>query len=670
LKACGVEPVLRMLIAGESLLNDGTAIVCFLIFHRMVQGETWDLWSLTLFSSRMALFAPLLGGVLAICAVLWIHTVTDEHNPSHHTIQVVITLSCAYLLFFFAENSFGTSGVLCIVFGGCVIAAFARVKIISHIEMEHVWHMFEHIATCLIFLIGGMIFGHIAFTREDIHYYDFLWIMATYFAILLSRLVVLIACYPVLSRVGYGCDFRSLLVMWWGGLRGSVGVAMAIVVDLDPNVSEKNGSEIMFLAGGAALLTLLINATTMTNLLQALGFQDQEEVKQAINEGLEWKLQAHADNVYSEMLNDARYEGANNRDVRRLIANIYEDEDTHHDASSVSDAGAPAELGGRSSVSRVHRVKKVDRHKADAVTSMRKLREVWLSVVESVYWEMVHEGTIDRRGRLARLLLQSCDAARHNISVNLSDWSALKRILHSRTVNTISHLEHYMSFITSTQQQRRRYDGKVMERNIGAALTFQHAHAVARERVANYLGVSASYQSHAVDESGSIYLSLPHPFQDDSAVVFSGRSSILMLQTTYYVKTDPHNSTMFTLYTKTGRLVTFTSEQDIEFGTFDVSTDGDNVEAQLAEHFLTVRDESDDQVAEAEKFLSGVDHDLKVQCQNRRLAKLILHKQTELAESLVDQGIIGWDDKELVMHKIRADAAQLVEENCAQKPRG
>jgi NhaP-type Na+/H+ or K+/H+ antiporter len=213
-----------MLIAGESLLNDGTAIVCFLVFHRMVQGESWNLWSLTLFSSRMALFAPLLGGVLAICAVLWIHTVTDEHNPSHHTIQVVITLSCAYLLFFFGESSFGTSGVLCVVFGGCVIAAFARVKIIRQIEMEHVWHMFEHIATCLIFLIGGMIFGHIAFTRQDIHLYDFLWIMATYIAILFSRLLVLVVSYPVLSRVGYGCDFRSMLVMWWGGLRGSVGV--------------------------------------------------------------------------------------------------------------------------------------------------------------------------------------------------------------------------------------------------------------------------------------------------------------------------------------------------------------------------------------------------------------------------------------------------------------
>jgi 5'(3')-deoxyribonucleotidase len=357
------------------------------------------------------------------------------------------------------------------------------------------------------------------------------------------------------------------------------------------------------------------------------------------------------------MLRDSRYEAASHGDVRHIIAHMHEQEESQNSA------------GVRlSNVIRVHRVKKVDPQRADPVASRRKLREVWLSVVDSVYWEMVHEGTIDRRGRLARLLLQSCDAARQNISVELSDWSALKRILHSRSVNAISHLEHYIGFVTSTHQRCRRYDGKVMERNIGAALTFQHAHAVARERVANYLGVSATYQSHATDESGVIWLTLPHPFQDDSAVVFCGRSSILMVQTTYFVRIDPHNSSAFTLHTKTGRLVNFSSEHDVEFGTFDVCTDGDDVEAQLAEHFLTVREESDDQVAEAEKFLTGVDQDLKVQCQNRRLAKLILHKQMELAESLVDQGIIGWDDKELVMCKIREDAAQLVDENLSQKP--
>lgn len=47
---------------------------------------------------------------------------------------------------------------------------------------------------------------------------------------------MLLLLYPALRRLGYGMDLRSLAVVQWAGLRGFVGVAMALTVRLDSDM--------------------------------------------------------------------------------------------------------------------------------------------------------------------------------------------------------------------------------------------------------------------------------------------------------------------------------------------------------------------------------------------------------------------------------------------------
>ena len=52
--------------------------------------------------------------------------------------------------------------------------------------------------------------------------------ITVYILVVAIRLVVITLLYPILQRTGYGVDWKTALVMLWGGLRGAVGLALAL----------------------------------------------------------------------------------------------------------------------------------------------------------------------------------------------------------------------------------------------------------------------------------------------------------------------------------------------------------------------------------------------------------------------------------------------------------
>ncbi|KAI8489565.1 Sodium/hydrogen exchanger 10 [Branchiostoma belcheri] len=96
-----------------------------------------------------------------------------------------------------------------------------------------------------------------------------------------ARLIVITILSPATSRVGYGMSWRYGVVTAWSGLRGAVGLAMALLVmqqefqtgssvDWKINVANK----VLIHIAGIVFLTLLINATTIKVLLKLLGMSD------------------------------------------------------------------------------------------------------------------------------------------------------------------------------------------------------------------------------------------------------------------------------------------------------------------------------------------------------------------------------------------------------------
>ena len=76
--------------------------------------------------------------------------------------------------------------------------------------------------------------------------------------------------YPVLKVTGYGIDMKSALVMVWAGLRGAVGLSLALFILFDGSISDKQFRvRQFFFVGFIAGLTILIQGTTTGLLLQA-----------------------------------------------------------------------------------------------------------------------------------------------------------------------------------------------------------------------------------------------------------------------------------------------------------------------------------------------------------------------------------------------------------------
>lgn len=74
---------------------------------------------------------------------------------------------------------------------------------------------------------------------------------------------------PVLSHLGYGMNWKEAIVLAWGGLRGAVGLALALFVSLDNQIADARFTTLTFFYIAAiVLLTLLIQGTTTPLLLQ------------------------------------------------------------------------------------------------------------------------------------------------------------------------------------------------------------------------------------------------------------------------------------------------------------------------------------------------------------------------------------------------------------------
>ncbi|KAH8044737.1 carbonate dehydratase [Aureococcus anophagefferens] len=252
LKAVGASSKLTMQITGESLLNDGTAMVLFSLFFDVAeQGFTAE--------GRRVLLP---------------HVPPRSASESDVIIQLSVTLVTAYLAFFLGESEVGTSGVLTTVSAALVLAWRVWPVIVSHEAMENVWHAIEYFGNTLIFALRGrgtLRRGHVRVIGPR----DF-YCFVLYVVMMAVRALMVLALYPILANMGYGTDPKAAGFMVWGGLRGAVGLALAVYVKTtlqqngDPD-DAKDGKRILFHVAGLAFLTLTINGTTAGPLLKLWG---------------------------------------------------------------------------------------------------------------------------------------------------------------------------------------------------------------------------------------------------------------------------------------------------------------------------------------------------------------------------------------------------------------
>ncbi len=262
LKELGAGKKLQTLIESESLLNDGTAIVIFLVFFAMAAGHATEGNAIAQFFI-VAIGGITIGIIIGGIIVTWIKNV---YNDPFFEITVIV--GAAYLTFFIAETMH-VSGVLGLVTLGLIMASIGRSRISPEVHhfLHEFWELAVFIANTLIFLIVGVVIAlRTNFTGRDI-----LVLFIIYIGIIIIRGIVIAVFYPLMKNIGYGVPVKHGIVAWWGGLRGAISLALALIVAGESSINAEIRDQILFLTAGIVFLTSTINATTTKALVNRLG---------------------------------------------------------------------------------------------------------------------------------------------------------------------------------------------------------------------------------------------------------------------------------------------------------------------------------------------------------------------------------------------------------------
>lgn len=72
---------------------------------------------------------------------------------------------------------------------------------------------------------------------------------------------------PILRNTGYGLTNKEFYVVVWGGLRGALGITLALMVAVDEELPIRLRELTLFYMSGMAALTLIVNGTTCKALV-------------------------------------------------------------------------------------------------------------------------------------------------------------------------------------------------------------------------------------------------------------------------------------------------------------------------------------------------------------------------------------------------------------------
>ncbi|GFO50612.1 sodium/hydrogen exchanger 10-like [Plakobranchus ocellatus] len=224
MKDLGASKRLGLLIEGESMLNDGSAIVLFEILIDKIEGHEKTALEIIKQVIWVAGGGPVVGylmGQLDVFLLQW------AFNDS--LAEITITITSAYVVFIVAENVLRVSPVLAVVMLGVTLSN-NKTSISPEIEvtLHNFWEALAFLANTSIFAIcGTTVTRKVLFTADT---QDAIYAILLYIATQVIRALAFIMFAPVLRRLGYGLTWKDGLVCTWSGLRGAVGLALALII--------------------------------------------------------------------------------------------------------------------------------------------------------------------------------------------------------------------------------------------------------------------------------------------------------------------------------------------------------------------------------------------------------------------------------------------------------
>jgi monovalent cation:H+ antiporter, CPA1 family len=220
LKKAKLPKSLELKIAGESLFNDGVAVVVFLTIMQVAETGLDKLSP----GDISLLFLQQAGGGLLYGTVLGYLSYFAVRSIDKYEVEVMITIATVmggYLL----ADIIHVSGPLAMVVAGIIIGNKSRGNAVSDITrdyLEKFWELIDEMLNAALFMLIG-------FEMLVIHFNRSIMIIGsiTIFIVLLSRWISVAIPVTILRRKVV-FEKNAIVILTWGGLRGGLSVALAL----------------------------------------------------------------------------------------------------------------------------------------------------------------------------------------------------------------------------------------------------------------------------------------------------------------------------------------------------------------------------------------------------------------------------------------------------------
>jgi CPA1 family monovalent cation:H+ antiporter len=253
-KGAGVRGRLRVLVESESLFNDGTAAVLFAICVAAATGNSPTAWEVSVRLVWTIVGSLVCGAVVAYGTLLLAGRTDDQF------VEITFTTVAAYGSFLLAEH-LNLSGVLATLVAGLILGDTRTMKYISREDREAIqsfWVYAAFVANSMVFLLIGMRVGRQQFLGGWVP------VLVAIVLVLISRAVAVYPCCGLFSRTKLRVTMRHQHILFWGGLRGALALALAL--SLTPEVPHREA--IISTSFAVVAFSIFVQGLTMKPMLR------------------------------------------------------------------------------------------------------------------------------------------------------------------------------------------------------------------------------------------------------------------------------------------------------------------------------------------------------------------------------------------------------------------
>ncbi|MDP9048418.1 MAG: sodium:proton antiporter [Bacteroidota bacterium] len=257
LKAAKIPSSLEVKISGESLFNDGVAVVLFISIAEVAKNGTqhFEAFDLIKLFTRQAIGGLVFGGILGYCGFLVLRSIDN------YTVEILITLAMVMGGYSIAAH-LHVSGPLAMVVAGIITGNKVKDEGMSETTQDYLtkfWEMIDEILNAVLFLLIGVEMLIIKFNATV-----FFIGMIIILVVLLARWISVVIPISVL-RLWMPFEKNTVAILTWGGLRGGLSVALALSL-----TSSMHKDEFVVITYMVAVFSILVQGLTIGRFVKNL----------------------------------------------------------------------------------------------------------------------------------------------------------------------------------------------------------------------------------------------------------------------------------------------------------------------------------------------------------------------------------------------------------------